>query len=185
MADPLEVFSSEFKEAKITDLSEPIDEDDWADNYGYSSDSDLEDDTNARPETSSSSRSDDDSDRDWNGPEPVSHPIDESAPALENGVTDFKGGEGSSKSVISHSSRMSFQVHTPHSAKNFPDSRPSCFIYTPVTLDLHVMDQRRIASQGVSRWPPQIIQYLYRRQSQSSDSRTRYCPLFIAISIVD
>ena len=42
--DRLEVLSGTFAESELKDFSEPIDDDERADNYGYHSDSDLEDD---------------------------------------------------------------------------------------------------------------------------------------------
>jgi len=46
----LEVLSGTFAEAELKDLSLPIDEDECAENYGYCSDSDLEDDDDAAKE---------------------------------------------------------------------------------------------------------------------------------------
>src|ERR1700753_436060 len=42
--DRLEVLSGTFAESELKDFSEPIDDDERAENYGYHSDSDLEDD---------------------------------------------------------------------------------------------------------------------------------------------
>ena len=45
--DPLQVLSGTFAESELKDFSEPIDENERAENYGYHSDSDLEDDEDA------------------------------------------------------------------------------------------------------------------------------------------
>ena len=141
------VFSGEFTEAKSKDLSEPIDESECAENYGYSSDSDLEGDDDA---------------------------IKEGATLKKTvALKDHRRGAVIEIKDIAFITCVFSYVYC-HVADDLSDFRPFYSICIPVPSTLHHMDQKETASQRVPRpFSRRRTQYLDHHQSQSIVSQIR------------
>ena len=154
----LKVLSGTFAETELKDLSQPIDESDCAEDYGYCSDSDLEDDNDAvKGET------------------------------LKKTVTE-SAGKGTVIKVQDiafitcvFSDTYCLILLT---SDDLEDFRHFYFIYTPVPSNLRHLDRRRTASQGVPKsFLCRRTRYLDHHQSRSIVSQTRPAPFFVMITV--
>jgi len=150
----LKVLSGTFAETELKDLSQPIDESACAEDYGYCSDSDLEDDDDAvKGETPKKT------------------------------VTEF-AGKGTVIKVQDIAFITCVFSDTYWlillTSDDLEDFRHFYFIYTPVPSSLHHLDRRKTASQGVLRsFPCRRIRYLDHHQSRSTVSQIRSALFFV------
>jgi len=171
----LEVLSGTFAEGEPKDLSQPIDESECAENYGYHSDSDLEDDdvdvkAGETPRKTATLRG---------------HPFDPFCFSISDETSTYgQHNELVRKGKVVKVRDIAFVTYAflypcRHAADDFTDFRPFYFIYTRVPSSLRHTDRRRTASQGVMRsFPYQKTRYLDRHQSRSIVSQIRSPPSF-------
>ena len=177
MVDLPLVLSGAYAESEPKDFSEPIDEDECAENYGYSSDSDLEDDEDAEDAMSAGNVLEK-----AILPESVPVPANVKEPTPVYGEWNDSPGKGTIIKIhdiafITYDSSNPYH-HTPD---KYPDFKPFYCISILVIWILGPTDRRRVAGQGVlTSSPVRRNLYLDRRQSRSTDSQIRYAPLFTA-----
>ena len=173
-ADPLQVLSGAYAESEQKDFSEPLDEDERAENYDYHSDSDLEDDEDAvnaarAPKEAIPLESD---------------PVLASTNTKESTLVHGEWNESLGKGTIIKIHDIAFITYASpkpyrHTVDSCPDFKPFCCTCILAISSLRLMDRRRIASHGVlTSSPARTFRYLGRHQNQSTDSRTRYALLF-------
>ena len=174
MNDGLRVLFGTFAEAESMDFSEPLDDTKCAANYGYYSDSDLEDEDFANPKA----------------PEPArGHPFDpfcftsadnEPTPTCgEHKERLEKGKVIKIQDMALITQVFSNPLYGP--SDDVVDSRRFYSTSTPVQSSLRPTDRRRIASQGGLRslqcWRTQFLDH---PQNQSTDSQIRFLPLLLS-----
>ena len=148
------VLSGPFSESEIKDFTETVDDGEFAEDYGYSSDSDLEEDL------------------DFEGPAP---PPNDRVQLHQQEVLCSQYNECVRMGKVIRVQDVAFItcVH-PKSilllSQRAKASKHSCFICTPIQLGSHHLDLKKIASQGVPRLSGhQKDKYLNHRQNQSTD----------------
>jgi len=151
----------------MKNFSEAVDDGEFAEDYGYSSDSDLEEDW------------------DFESPAP---PEDQSKPRRREALYgQYK--EHVRMGMVIRVQDVAFITYV-YPLSNFllsqwvKASKHSCFIYTPIRSRSRHLDPKKIASQGVL-----ILlgnkrgKYLNRRQNPSTDWRTRFQTLVLSLVV--
>ena len=154
------VLSGSFSESEIRDFSETVDNGELADDYGYLSDSDLEEDwdfESLSPQT------------------PPSKPRqqDQDAPHYE-----YKEHPQMGRVIKIQDVAFITCVH-PKSIFSLSQleiaSKRFCFTYTPVLSGSRHLDLKKIASQGVLRLPGhERVKYPGHHRNRSIDWQTRF-----------
>ena len=174
----LKVLSGTFAEAESKDFSQPIDESECAENYGYCSDSDLE------PED------DDDAVKEGETLKKTvtlrGHPFDPLCFSANEDMPTYGQHKGSAREGavirvqdIAFITCVFLDAYC-HATDDLADFRPFYFIYIPVPSSLHHLDRRRTESQGVPRsLPCRRTRYLGHHQSRSIVSQIRSAPFFV------
>ena len=169
----LRVFFGAFAEAESKNYSKSLDDDECAGNYGYHSDSDLEQDEDSSEETSRQT-------------EPIrGHPFDpfcfaptenESKPTYGEYTECLEKG----KTVkIQDMAFVTYIISNPHysASDGLTDSRHFCCISTPIRSSSRPTDRRTIASREVLRsFPSRRTRSLDHPQNQFIGSQTRFPP---------
>jgi hypothetical protein len=168
----LQVLFGRFTEAESKDFSEPLDDNERAENYGYHSDSDLEDDEDSMNAKETLKKA-------------IPHTFNPFCPPLggnKSTPTDGEHKEWVEKGKVIKIHDVAFITYvcseTYHpTADHLADSRRFCSIFTLGTSSLRRTDRRKTASRGA----PRLFRYrktrsLGRPQSRSTDLQTRSRP---------
>ena len=160
-----------FAEAESKDFSENLDETECAENYGYYSDSDLEEDEDFTGSKSPKHTGG----RPFN---PFSFTSTDSKPTPARGEHKERVEKG--KVIrIKDVAFITYVVSNPSSglSDDLADSRRFCSTSTPVRSNLRLMDRRVIASRGESRsLQSRGTQFPDRPRSQFIDLQIRFLP---------
>ena len=146
------VLSGKFSESEIKDFTETVDDGEFAEDYGYSSDSDLEE--------------------DWDFESPA--PKANSKPQVQPEVLYGEYKQHVRMGNVINIRDVAFITCV------FPESmllisqlvkvfKLSCYIYIPIQSVSHRSDPRKTGSQGVLELPGQQEKFLNRRQNRSTD----------------
>ena len=172
----LRVLSGTFAEAESKDFSEAIDDSEIAEDYGYYSDSDLEDDGRIvdaaePPETVAPPRGRP------SDPSSSSPRNDNSARAYDELRKRSQQGKIIKVQDVSFITCDFSEQSYYHDANNLTDSRLFYSTYTPIKLSSHLTALRRTASLEQRRsFPSQRIRSLGHRLNLSIDLRIRFLP---------
>jgi len=147
------VLSGPFSESEIKDFTETVDNGEFAEDYGYSSDSDLEE--------------------DWDFESPAPPQKDGTQPSQEALYGQYKEHVQMGKVIrIKDVAFITCVYHTSVFliSQRAKASKRSCFIYTPIQSRSHRLGLKKTASQGVPKLPGhQRGKHLNHRQNQSTD----------------
>lgn len=162
-----EVLSGAFSESEMKDFSEAVDDGEFAEDYGYSSDSDLEE--------------------DWDFRSPA--PPEDWSKTRQREALYGQYKEHIRMGMVIRVQDVAFITYV-HPLSNFLHSQRvkafllSCFIYTPIRSLSRRLDPKKIASQGVLRLlGNKREKYLDRRQNQSTGWRTRFQTLVMSLAV--
>lgn len=160
--DPaLGVLSGAFSESEIKDFSEDVDDGEFTEDYGYSSDSDLEEDW------------------DFESPAPPNGPS-QPHPQTHRGQYKEHVRMGNVIRVRDVAFITCVYLTSIFSlSQRVKASKLSCFIYIPIQSNSHYLDLKKFASQAVLILPGhQREKYLNHRQNQSTGWQTRFLTIF-------
>ena len=166
---PLEVLSGKYTESEIKDVTETVDDGEFLEDYGYSSDSDLEEDW------------------DFGGPAPPPVKSQPQPGALYGEYKElFRMGKVIRiRDVAYITCVFSKSILLP--SQLVKASKRSCYIYTLIRSASPLSGPKKIGSQGVLKSPgPKKEKYKNHRPNQSIDWQTKLRTLLSSlVHIVD